>query len=634
MSDGQRTEPAKLAAGIRAGNPEAFEHLYRQTVRLIYFHARSLSENDEAAWDLVQDTYTAAWKNIGQLREDGRVVSWLTAIALNLGHKRMARRREYLLDEGEEDRLETLPEEDESRLPEAAADRKETISLVREEIQKLPSLQKAAVIAYYVDQMAVGQTARAAGCSEGTIKSRLNYARRSIQAGILKKEREMGVTLHSLTAPLLVLALRGAFAELRVTPAQTALAWSGVAAGTGIAAGEGGVSAGTGAAVGESGASAGTGAAVGEGGASAGTGAAVGAGSAGSGASLGSAAAGKGAAAVTAAAGKAAAGTATAAAFSKATAVLAGVAVLGGASVAGVYVAGNAGNQAVSQEAVQTAQDGTGLPKGAGSAEGAQSDLEQGGSQPQAGADRLIPDPAEETVAVAGISREQEGAEAAFERNQEAHRAYGAFLGGSDQYTSFYLVDFNQDGVDEMMAYDGYEDVECIFAYVNGAVQEANRTRQYLPVLYNERDRLIYSGGYPGASDGEYYAYVASFDGSGVTILDEWGHAAAALMLEDDNVWERSGLMYPEPMAASYEEYAQAIEGYLAAEEGFADESRIQSCREQCLNEENYAEYQSAWEEMRAYDEKYSLSDTALWKVPGVFVPTGEYLWSLNQSGS
>ena len=92
--------------------------------------------------------------------------------------------------------------------------------------------------------------------------------------------------------------------------------------------------------------------------------------------------------------------------------------------------------------------------------------------------------------------------------------------------------------------------------------------------------------------------------------------------------------MYPEPMAASYEEYAQAIEGYLAAEEGFADESRIQSCREQCLNEENYAEYQSAWEEMRAYDEKYSLSDTALWKVPGVFVPTGEYLWSLNQSGS
>ena len=97
-----------------------------------------------------------------------------------------------LLGEDGEEEFEALPEQDEARLPEESLDRKETVKIVKEVIEGLPVLQKAAVIAYYMDEMGIVDIARLAQCSEGTIKSRLNYARKAMKERILQKEREMG----------------------------------------------------------------------------------------------------------------------------------------------------------------------------------------------------------------------------------------------------------------------------------------------------------------------------------------------------------------------------------------------------------------------------------------------------------
>ena len=87
-------------------------------------------------------------------------------------------------------------------------------------------LQKAAVIAYYMDEMGIADIARLAQCSEGTIKSRLNYARKAMKEQILRKEREMGCRLHVVTAPVIVLALRQMFMGTAVSPEKMALVWS------------------------------------------------------------------------------------------------------------------------------------------------------------------------------------------------------------------------------------------------------------------------------------------------------------------------------------------------------------------------------------------------------------------------
>ena len=96
--------------------------------------------------------------------------------------------------------------------------------------------------------------AREAMCSENTIKSRLNYARKAMKEGIEHKERQMGVKLHVVTGPMIVFVLRGMFSSMTVSAQKARYTWmavrktlglAGMAAGAGSAGSAGGGAAGS-----------------------------------------------------------------------------------------------------------------------------------------------------------------------------------------------------------------------------------------------------------------------------------------------------------------------------------------------------------------------------------------------------
>ena len=225
MSSDTTIQLENLVEQARGGNQQAFEALYQQTYRLVYFHAKSITKNEEEALDLVQDAYLAAYNGLNRLKDSRNFRKWITRIVFNLGCKKLRGAHEVLLGEDGEEEFEALPEQDEARLPEESLDRKETVKIVKQVIEGLPVLQKAAVIAYYMDEMGIVDIARLAQCSEGTIKSRLNYARKAMKERILQKEREMGCSLHVVTAPVIVLALRQMFMGTAVSPEKMALVW-------------------------------------------------------------------------------------------------------------------------------------------------------------------------------------------------------------------------------------------------------------------------------------------------------------------------------------------------------------------------------------------------------------------------
>lgn len=304
-----------VVALVKRGDAMAFEELYRLTYKYAYFHAKSILHDDDEAWDLVQETYIAVYQHIDSLREERYVKSWISGIVFNLGMKRLRKKRDLLVD-GENDFLfDALEDENTDVSPEKALDSKETAAIVREVIDRLPALQKAAVIAYYFDEKSVADIAREAMCSENTIKSRLNYARKAMKEGIEHKERQMGVKLHVVTGPMIVFVLRGMFSSMTVSAQKARYTWmavrktlglAGMAAGAGSAGSAGGGAAGsaggTGGAAGSAGSAGGSAA-----GSAGGTGGSAGS-AGGAGGSAGSAASAAGPAAGTAAAG--AAGTA------------------------------------------------------------------------------------------------------------------------------------------------------------------------------------------------------------------------------------------------------------------------------------------------------------------------------------
>lgn len=195
----------------KQGDLQAFEELYNLTVKFTFFHAKSIFKDEGKAWDLVQDTYIVVYQKIGTLRENNKVKSWIGGIVFNLGHKLLSKNAEFLLSEKEEFLFENLEDNDKDISPDKALDAKETTKIIQETIDNLPELQKSAVIAYYFDEKNITTIAEEAMCSEGTIKSRLNYARKAMKESIEQKERHMGVKLHTVTGPIIILALRNLF---------------------------------------------------------------------------------------------------------------------------------------------------------------------------------------------------------------------------------------------------------------------------------------------------------------------------------------------------------------------------------------------------------------------------------------
>ena len=82
-------------------------------------------------------------------------------------------------------------------------DYRETKRLVQEMIDDLSDDQRMAIVLHYMEYYSVKQIAEIMGCSEGTVKSRLNYGRKAIRDRVLLLEKQ-GTKLYCLPlAPFL-----------------------------------------------------------------------------------------------------------------------------------------------------------------------------------------------------------------------------------------------------------------------------------------------------------------------------------------------------------------------------------------------------------------------------------------------
>ena len=65
----------------RAGEPAAWDTLFRRYQLPLYVYVFELVHDEQAGLDLVQETFIAAVKHIGSLRDDEKFGSWLFGIA-------------------------------------------------------------------------------------------------------------------------------------------------------------------------------------------------------------------------------------------------------------------------------------------------------------------------------------------------------------------------------------------------------------------------------------------------------------------------------------------------------------------------------------------------------------------------
>ena len=161
----------------RAGDPDAWDALFRRYQMPLYAYVFELIRNESSALDLVQESFIAAARNVGSLREDERFGSWLFGIA----HQKIVQRwrkksgHEILLGEIPEapDEFESGPDERLIRCEQEAA----FMNL----LNQLPPQQRAVLLLHFLEDFSIDEIARITETQLGTVKSRLHYAKKSLR---------------------------------------------------------------------------------------------------------------------------------------------------------------------------------------------------------------------------------------------------------------------------------------------------------------------------------------------------------------------------------------------------------------------------------------------------------------------
>ena len=197
---------AELIQGILDRDAGAFDALYERHAEGIRRRLLRIVRTDSVAQDLVQEAFLRVWTRAEQWEGRGSLAAWLVRLATNLAlnHLRSVRRRKERpleipkeADASEEDEEPHVPSwmVDASALgADALAAMQEQRETVRRLVDRLPEEQREVVRLVMDAEMDIRGVADQLGIPEGTVKSRLHYARKRLgrEWKDTEEEREEG----------------------------------------------------------------------------------------------------------------------------------------------------------------------------------------------------------------------------------------------------------------------------------------------------------------------------------------------------------------------------------------------------------------------------------------------------------
>ena len=198
----------ELAAAVKNflnGDHDIFNKIYELSNRYLYTCIYYVVKDEEAAKDLLQETYLEISSKLNQLENTESFMSWAAVIANRKCLAYLKKNKEIRLEESKEGEtlIETIAD-DEKLIPESMIQDQEKQRLVREIINGLSDMQRLCVIGYYYSEETQEQIAEELGIPLNTVKSHLNRAKAQIKKAVLDLEKKEGTKLYGI-APFLLL---------------------------------------------------------------------------------------------------------------------------------------------------------------------------------------------------------------------------------------------------------------------------------------------------------------------------------------------------------------------------------------------------------------------------------------------
>ncbi len=159
---------------IVSGDQAAFSELYhRYKDRMYYYFYRMLGNSSELANDFLQELFIKTIEKPESYCPHCSFKTWIYSVANNMCKNEYRRRNVRM-----ECRAYELPEEKYDYLNEAATDPRIVIEKVFLTLDQLGEEHRSAFLLRYREGFSVREIAESLGLPEGTVKSRLHYARK------------------------------------------------------------------------------------------------------------------------------------------------------------------------------------------------------------------------------------------------------------------------------------------------------------------------------------------------------------------------------------------------------------------------------------------------------------------------
>ncbi|HWQ79124.1 MAG TPA: RNA polymerase sigma factor [Anaerovoracaceae bacterium] len=167
---------------IQSGDSDSFRELFElyksKAVRTAYL----ITGNQATAEDVAQEAFVKCYFKIGELKDPECFKTWFYRLLIRTAWRYAETEKKNVPVQDVFEESKTAGEKSiEQQYLEA-----ETSNILYKQVQKLDQKKRTAVMLFYYSELSTKEIAQVMGCLEGTVKSRLHFARK-----ILKRNLEI-----------------------------------------------------------------------------------------------------------------------------------------------------------------------------------------------------------------------------------------------------------------------------------------------------------------------------------------------------------------------------------------------------------------------------------------------------------
>lgn len=184
-------------AAAKGGDNAAFSELIRHYDRRVFRMAKQITQNDDDAEDVLQETFLKAYTHLDDFQGNSKFYTWIVRIAVNEALMKLRKRRsdrtvplDDPIDTGEDEVVREIAVWDQN--PEDTYSQEELAVILDDAVKSLKPAYRTVFILRDIEEMSIEETAAALNLSISAVKSRLLRARLQLREKLTRLFKHKG----------------------------------------------------------------------------------------------------------------------------------------------------------------------------------------------------------------------------------------------------------------------------------------------------------------------------------------------------------------------------------------------------------------------------------------------------------